>query len=356
MPFVRPTLTELNDRIAADVSSRLPGADALLRRSFVGTLARAQAGAAHGLHGFLRFAADQVFPDSAEAEFLDRWGAIWGVVRKPPQAATAPITITGTDAAVIPAGSLLARGDGVEYATDGEVTIVAGTASATVTASIAGADGNAATATSVSFVSPIVGVDGTAAMTGDGATGGNDLETDASLRGRVLARIQAPPHGGAGHDYHAWALSKEDHGIDVTRAWVADREMGPGSATVRFMMDTTYADGLPLQADVDAVAAFVETVRPVTAEVHVVAPIAVPVTFRISGLNPATSAVKDAIEAELKDLILREATPGGTILVTHIREAISLAAGEHDHRLLAPVQDIVSSLGRITTFAGIDWL
>jgi len=355
MPFARPTLAQIAERIASDLESRLPGADARLRRSVLSVIGRTEAGAVHGLYGYGDFIARQVFPDTAESEFLDRWAAVWGITRKPAWPASGTVTATGTDGAVIPAGSALQRGDGRRYLTSADATIVAGTADLTVTAEEAGADGNAAVGTKLTFVSPIADIEGTATVAGDGLIQGSDQEGDATVLARTLGRIQEPPHGGAAHDYVAWALDRDAHGIDVTRAWERAGEYGPGSVTVRLVMDDTYPDGIPAQADLDAVAAYIATVKPKTAKVYVVAPVSTPIAFTIAGLDPATQAVRDAIEAELRDLIDREAAPGQTLLVSHVREAISVAAGEADHRLVLPAADVVLAPGAIAAFGSLSW-
>ncbi len=87
----------------------------------------------------------------------------------------------------------------------------------------------------------------------------------------------------------------------------------------------------------------------------VVAPIAVPLNFTISGLNPSNQTVKDAIAAELADLLAREAAPGGTILISHIREAISVAAGEYDHVLTSPSANVTHTTGQIAVMGTITW-
>jgi hypothetical protein len=69
MPFQRPTLTQLIERLLADMSGRMVGVDgAVLRRSVLGALARAEAGAAHELHGHLEWISEQVIIDTADAE------------------------------------------------------------------------------------------------------------------------------------------------------------------------------------------------------------------------------------------------------------------------------------------------
>lgn len=355
MPFSRPTLTQINEQLGADIESRLPGADSQLRRSFLNVLARTMAGGLHGLYGFIAFIFDQVFPDTAESEFLERWGGIWGIGRKPAWPASGDVNITGTNGTIIPAGTIMQRGDAAEFETSAEVTIAGGTATATVTASDPGEAGNSDAGTTLNMVSPIAGAQSAATVAESGLIGGSDAESDASLRDRLLTRIQEPPHGGAQHDYLAWAKDKDEHGIDVTRVWIYPQELGIGTLTVRFMMDDAYADGIPLAADVTALQAYIDGVRPVTADVTVAAPVAVPIVFEISGLDPATDSVKAAIEAELADLVRREAEPGGTLLLTHIQEAVSIAAGETDHVLVAPAANVVSATAEISTYGSVTW-
>ena len=352
MPFARPDLPTLIDRVGGDIEARLPGADARVRRAVTHVLARVLAGASHGLHGHLDWLSQQILPDTADAEHLARWASIWGVTRRAAVAATGTVDFAGTNGAVVPAGTLLQTSSGVGYATDAEVTIAAGVATAAVTASTAGAAGNLEAGATLQLVAPIAGIQSQGTVTGDGLIGGADTEDDDSLRARLLTRIQEPPHGGARHDYEAWALAAH---ADVTRAWVYPNELGLGTVTVRVMADDATADGIPLQAVVDAVQAYIDVVRPVTADVTVVAPIAVPLNLTISGLTPNTAAVQAAITAELIDLIRREAQPGGTLLLSHIREAISIAAGETDHVLISPVADVTHSSGQIATLGVITW-
>lgn len=351
MPYQRPTLTDLIDLSETDIEARLPGADARMRRSNLNVLARVLAGGEHGLYGFIDWASKQILPDTAEAEVLDRHANVWGVIRTAASFASGNVTFAGTDGVVIPAATKLKRSDGSEYTTSSEVTIASGAATAVVTADTQGSAGNADAAGAISLISPIAGVTTQATVAAGGLTGGADAETDASLRARVLTRIQQPPHGGAGFDYVTWALEQPG----VTRAWVYPQELGLGTVSVRFMMDDTYVDGIPLAADVTALQTAIDLVRPVTADVTVVAPVAVPLNITTLSLTPSSSTVQAAVEAEIADLILRAAEPGTTIKISHIREAVSIAAGETDHALTDPSADITHTTGQIAVVGTYPW-
>jgi len=353
MPFQRPTLPDLIAQGEAEIEASLPGADASLRRTVLGVLVRVFAGAVHGLYGFLAWLALQLFTDTVEEDGLIRRAGIWNILTKAGGYAAGNVDFTGTDTTLIAKDTKLRRADGIEYLTTAEVTINAGVATAPVKAILAGTAGLADAGLAVNLVSPIAGVNSAATVAAGGLVGGVDQESVEGLRTRLKQRIQEPPHGGADFDYETWA--KENLG--VTRAWAYPLELGIGTVTVRFMMDDTYADGIPLAGDVTTVQDYIDAVRPVTVKgLYVVAPVAVPLNLTITGLNPATGAVKDAIESELTDLIKREAVPGGPILISHIREAISIAAGESDHALTVPAADVTHTTGQIATMGAITWV
>lgn len=348
MSFDRPDLATLIERAEADIETLLPDADATVRRTVLYVLARILAGGLHGLYGYLDWLAVQLFPDTCETTFLDRWASLWGVARTAATTATGSAAFTGTSGSVIPAGTALTRADGAEYVTTAEATLADGQAVAAVAASEAGADGNTGSGTLLTLSSPVEGVNATA--TAGELAGGADAETDTSLRSRLLARIQQAPHGGADFDYVTWALEV----AGVTRAWVYPQELGAGTVTVRFMMDATYSDGIPLEADVAAVQDYIDALRPVTVDLWVVAPTPVALNPTIK-LSPNTAAVRAAVEAELADLIMREAEPGGTVLISHLREAVSIAVGESDHELSSPTANVGHNTGEICVLGEITW-
>lgn len=348
MPFKRPTLAELVEQIETDIDSRLPDAGAKARRSVLGVLARAVGGVGHLLFGYLGWLSKQVFVHSAEAAYLDLHGRVWGIPRKAAAAATGDVTITGTAGTTVPAGTELLAVDGRRYTVTVDTLVEPAGAAVPVAATVSGLAGNATAGLALTLQTPLPGVESRAVVAAGGLSGGADEEQDEPYRGRILARIQQPPAGGAPHDYVAWALEV----AGVGQAWCYARELGAGTVTVR-ILDSDGA--IPDATLLAAVAAHIETVRPVGPEITVVAPLAVAMDVEIAGLNPATAEVKAAVEAELVDLLRREAFPGGTILVSHIREAISLAAGETDHQLIAPAADVVHGVGEIATLGQITW-
>jgi len=349
MPFARPSLPDLIARAAADIEAGLPGTDARLRRSNLAVLARMHAGAVHGLYGYLDWLAHQLMIDTSETVFLDRQASIWGVRRVPAAFASGLVSVTGTSGVVVPAGTGMQRSDGVAYTTTADATLASGAALVPVAAVDAGLAGNAAAGTQMAFVQPVAGVASAGVVAAGGLVQGADRETDDALRARTLARVQQAPMGGAQADYVAWALEVPG----VTRAWCYPLEGGPGKVVVRFVRDADTSL-IPDAAEVAAVQAYIDERRPVCAQVTVAAPVADALAMSIQ-LTPNTAAVRAAVQAELADVIRREAVPGGTLLLSHLREAISVAAGETNSVLTAPTADVAHAAGHMPVLGTITW-
>lgn len=343
MPFARPTLTEIIDRVIADIGSRVVGLDsAVLRRSLLGILGRAESGAAHQLYGYIDWVARQAIPDTAEKEWLERWARIWGITRKQATFASGPVTFTGSDGSPVPDGTIVQRQDGLQYSAQSAATITGGTVNVTVQAAVAGALGNTPATTRLVLLQPVVGVQSTVTVATGGLEGGEDVETDERLLARLLQRIQEPPQGGSVADYVQWALEVPG----VTRVWVTPLAMGAGTVGVQFVTDDDPDGIIPGPAKVAEVQAYIDSKRPVTAEVFVTAPVADPLDMTIK-LNPNTPAVRAAVTAELADVIARDAAPGQPILISRLREAVSIAAGEADNQITTPTANVTPAAGHI---------
>lgn len=365
MPLSRPSLSELIGRAQADIEGRLPGADAKVRRTNLNVIGRVIAGLAHGLYGFLEIGVRQWFVDQADEENVNVHASMW--LEKPiiaAEYAVGAVTLPGSNGAVLEAGAQFTRSDGVLYESTSAATVSGGVATVPLSAVEAGQAGNALPGVKLQLTKTAPGFDSTATVVGDGMTGGADVESAESRQKRVLERMRRTPMGGAAYDYIAWM--KEVPG--TTRMWVYPKEMGRGKVTVRFMRDND-PDPFPSSAVLDDMFAYLDERCNVGMEVIAVAPIANPVNYEIR-LIPDTPAIRAAVEAELRDLHQREATPGGNyfdpevmlmrqggkLLVSHMREAISIAEGEVDHELLAPTEDVTSTTGHLPTFGGITWV
>ncbi|QXI13221.1 baseplate J/gp47 family protein [Pseudomonas zeae] len=346
MPFEIPSLPVLIKRTQSDLAS-----DAL-RQSDAQVLARTLGGAVYGLYGYLDWIAQQILPDKADDSTLERIAALrLNQPRKPAQAAKGSVRFTATLGAVLDVDTLLQSTDGRTYKVTAARIARNGINTTTVAALEAGSLGNADTGLTLSLVQPIAGIlSNTFVVLAPGLTGGVAEESLESLRSRVIRSYRLIPHGGSAQDYETWAL--ECPGI--TRAWCRGNFLGPGTVGV-FVMRDDDLQPIPNEQQLADVLAYIEPLRPVTADVRVLAPVQVLVNYKLR-ITPDTSAVRAAIESQLRDLHNREAGLGETLLLSHISEAISSATGETDHRLDTPSADVTAAANQLLTFGGIEWL
>jgi len=348
MPYNRSLPTETLARIEAEIRLRLPGADPQLRFSVEAVIARMLAMASYEMDGYIEWCMRQMLPTTCDVETLPLHGFLWDIPRLASSYATGEVKFTGTNGSIIPAGTALRRTGGQEYTLDADVTIASGEGIGEITAITSGTAGNALAGTSISLMSPIPGVQSAAAVEAPGLTGGANIEDPEAWRTRIVERIQRPPHGGNEADYIAWA--KQVPG--VTRVWVYPNQLGRGSVYLQFVMDEKVGGIIPSAPEVELVQEHIDVLRPVTNDLTVAAPVAIAQNFEIN-LSPNSASVRAAVTAELEDLIRRESVPGGTLLLSHISEAISIASGEADHVLVAPTANIERDFGEITVIGSI---
>jgi len=357
--FTRPSLVESRDEARAAYAAALAGTDPFLRRGLLPAFPHVDAAMVQDLHAHVDWIALQASALYATGIDLDLLhGRLWGVERKPAGFASGAASFTGTDGAQVLTGAALTGSDGLAFTVTAGGTVAGGTVTVTVTADAAGADGNRDAGAALTLTSPPAGIDPAGAAAAGGLTGGTDVEPDGAMgvrehyRGRILERIQQPPHGAALFDYPVWAKTV----AEVTDAWAAENEQGRGSVTVRVMTYGATGDGIPAAGTLTAVAAVLEDLRPPGIELFVAAPVAVPLDVTIADLTPDTPSVRAAVEAELAALIRRIAAPGVTVPVSRIWEAVSIASGETSHDLTAPAASVTHAVGEIPVMGTVSYV
>jgi len=347
--FTTPTISEIEQRVLSDINNALPGQNASIRFTPLNALAQALIGSVYELYGFQEFIARQTNVLDCEDENLDKWGNTFGIIRKIPTYASGTVTFSGLAASPIPAGTVVQSASGLQFATTASYVIGAGSVVANVKALDVGVDYNYSAGTSLSLVSSLSGIN--TAVTVISTFGGTSAETDDEYRARIKLRIQNPPMGGNKTDYIQWALSQPG----VTRAWSYPLEGGAGTVTVRFVMDETYSNGIPVSGDVTSMQTYLNTVKPITATVVAAAPTPVSLNITVTGLSPNTTEVKNNAIAEITEMLKRKGQPGGTIRLSWIWDAISLATGTDYHRVTSPSADVTYTTGQIPVLGVITW-
>lgn len=347
MPFEKPSISELRERIIADIEL-YTGQSASQRGDMYFPIAMAHAGACYGLHGHLDYNRDQLFDDTADDEALLARAAEFGIYQIVAAHAEGTASIEGSNGYPIPAETLYQHGDIIVRVTT-DAVVAAGEAVIHLRALAGGTAGNLQAGTVLTAMSTLPGINSQATVIE--FSGGADIESVDRVRERLSNRRKNPPMGGNADDYVAWA--KEAH-VDVTRAWCYKNENGAGTVVVRFVTDN-LATPIPTSTHITAVYNYIDAIRPAgMAGFDVGVIVAKPLNITFTSVSPDTVAVRGAIEAELDDMVRREATPGGTVLLSHIREAISIANDEHDYTITLNA-NITSAPNELIVLGTITW-
>lgn len=323
MPWPRPSVETIYERVKADMESRVTSGVKIPRVSLLGVMALTFAGATHLTYGFLVWLSKQLFVDTATTFGLERWGNILGLPRLAATYTTGVVSFTGTNGFTIAAGFEFTNSDGYAYTTD-EAFTIGSTTSVTATA----IDSSSLYNCSDSYMtvsSPSGDVDSTVTVL-SGFDDGRDIETKEAWILRLLFRFQNPPSSGNAADYVRWA--REINGVG--KAWCLPLFSGDGTVAVvvatedlEAVAGSIYSDAIP----------HIDEKKPIPADLLVMNASPQAVDFFIT-MSPSNAALQTAVEDNLRSLILLEAGPGETfeIPLSHIRRAIA-AAGPYDYEL-----------------------
>ncbi len=373
MPFSRPTLNQLLALVAADVASAKPGADALLRFGNLQTISKMLAGLAYLHYGYEDWIAKQCVPFTATDEFLEGWAALKNVFRKPATVWTGTTLFTGcTPLTLIFSGTPVVRGDGKTYTSTATATVDGGgNATVPIRADETGAASNNDIGIILTLGVAITGIQSNSAVASVTAEGVN-LESDDSLRARMLEAYREPAMGGAVADYIIWATQIPA----VTRAWCKPNGFGAGTVIVYFMMDEAESlhGGFPqgtngvaaaetrdtaATGDQLIVANYIYPLQPVTALVYSYAPANNAVAFTINNSAGWSIDTKNAVEAAMADVFFRLGSVGGVYMpdgstageidLNEFEVAISSVPGTGGFVIAIPSGNITSADGFLPT-------
>lgn len=383
MPFARPSLGDLWNRIGAQWRALYPGADTNVKNSPDRAVVAVIARSTDEDLTFVEWLALQLFPFSAAAEYLERWAAFKGLKRQGAPQATGQIAFTGAvPGSTALAGTEMQDPNGVRVSLVLDCVVAGdGTATANATAETGGEAGNLGPGVVMTFVGTPAGFPDTGLVVNNGGvgfSGGAAAEGDPQLALRTQRRYSQPSFGGNQHDWENAALAV----AGVTRVFSAAAVPTPGAVSLYPLFDAIRVNGIPVGTDawfrpgtgpsagtggtgdqravLDALlGAGTLTPRPVCAHVYVRAftPVAQAVT--ISGLAASTDGAKAAIAAEIAKMLVAKppetAAQGYTIYREWYSAAIAQAAGVRNFDLPVPAADIVVPAGSLLVPGVITW-
>lgn len=344
MAFIVPNLQLIRDKLLRDLKNVLPDADVTPDSDFY-VRATSVASAVEGLYEHQKWIVRQIFPDTADAEYLYLHAAVRGLTLKQGVPARGKLQVRGQPGAAIPEGLQAKRADGVMYRTTGAAQMpAAGVIDVPAEATAIGRNGNAVDGMSVTLQAAPVGLDSSAALLS--MRGGVEKETDGELLARLLELIRRPPAGGNRYDYRRWAMEVEG----VTDAFVYPLRRGLGTVDVAVVS----GDGLPSQDTVDRVRLHIDDVRPVTAKGFLVVvptlrvlPMDIQVALQGTTLEAATAGAKKALQDQFLQL-----APGAAWIRSQSEAHISNVSGVRDRRIISPASNVIPTVNADV----IEWL
>ncbi|WP_175892396.1 baseplate J/gp47 family protein [Burkholderia cepacia] len=330
-----PTLlaADIRDTLLRDIQNLQPEADVgsdsdyFVRASAVGS-------AVEGLYQHQLWVAKQIFPDTADDDYVILHARLRGIYRKAARASSGSGVVTGAVGTDVASGLSAKYQDGTVYTTTTGGQIGAdGTLAVDIVAAVAGAAGDRAAGDKLTITVPPANVN--AAVTIVSMTNGTDIETIASLLARLLQKIRRPPAGGNRYDYWQWAMEVEG----VSAAYVYPLRRGPGTVDIVIASST----GAPSDDVVAATQAHIDDLRPVTAKNSLVLKPTIVWYDVVAQVALTGISFPDAQVAVFKALMAYDGTiaPGDKIVKSRIEAVITDVSGVADRLVETPVANIV---------------
>ncbi len=264
----------------------------------------------------------------------------FGLTRKAGAVATAEVTFSGEAGVTIPAGSIFATSDGLQYDLAEDVVLDAqGAGGGILTAQEAGGRYNVAAGV---IDRMLVNPPGVTSFRVGAAANGVDVESDKALVGRYYDRLQRPVTSGNANHYRQWAL--EVPGVGEAR--VTSLVHGPGTVGIT-LVDETFGPVEP--GVVETVINHIEEERPVGIQVppYVVSATALTVSVTAT-VRPGPAADIDAVQAAF-----RAALEGYLVALVREQYAQTHDAAEEDRGYRLSYNRVAATL--MTTAGVVDY-
>ena len=283
----------------------------------------------------------QSFPQTAAGVYLDRHGAMRGIVRQASSRATGQLTFrlsnAQTGAVSVETGTVCMTEGAIRFRTTEDGTIPAGETSVTVAAEAveAGSSGNVGAGTVHVLTACPVAV--TAVTNEKAFTGGLSEETDEELRQRILDSFQRLPNGANAAWYELTACRHEG----VAAAKAVGKARGAGTVDVY----VSAPDGIPSEKLLTELQTVFQKSREIAVNVQVKAPTAATVNVAVTvktAEGTDFAKVKTAVEADLAEQFNGKLLGRG-VKLAELNSRIYALPGVENCHITAPSADLAAN-------------
>nr|WP_057928427.1 baseplate J/gp47 family protein [Burkholderia ambifaria] len=324
-------LDEIRDDQLREIKNLLPDADTGTDSDFH-VRASGVASAVEGLYAYQQWQTRQIFPDTADSEFLLRHAAMYRMSLKPAVSASGTLRVSGVVGAAVPSG-LQFNVDAIGYTTTSSSKIGAdGTAIVTAAANVTGSAANITQPVTVQLMSVPTGIQSQATLLT--MVGGLEIESYSQLLARLLDRLRNPPGGGRVSDYRRWAMEVPG----ITAAYVFPHRIAIGRVDVAVVS----GDGLPSADEIQAVQFNIDLNRPAACRgVTVFGPEIVTVDhlIRASLVGISTDQCEEALAKPFANYY-STLEPGATVIKSKLEAIVDGTAGVTDRVMVNPTANV----------------
>ena len=338
---------------AYEANDAFPGCDPREPNSFMAVTGRVHGEVVFDTYLYQRSLADELMIDTAQ-DWLPRHANTYGVPRIPAQKVIGPVIFQGAPNLPLPADIEFVADDGTQWiALAGGETDNTGLATLQVIAEVAGIAGNRVAGTELTIISTVLGLQlQKVTVCAGGLAGGDDIEDFELWRGRILARKRKQGQAGNVADYLGWA---SDAGVASAYTQVVPRWAGPTVHAI-FIAMPNPAGGAPLvptAAQVAAVQATVDAVRPITDQPVVIAgtPDIIAPTLALAKDTVANRALANAAFAAF----LTTVPIGGLLDQSRLEDAI-IQATNSGVELTSPAANVQAEPGQLLTAGALTFV
>jgi uncharacterized phage protein gp47/JayE len=209
MPHLIPSVSDIRDTILRDIKNQRPDEDTGPDSDYF-VRASSVASAARGIYQDQQWIARQIFPDTADHDFLLMHASLRNLSPKPATPAGGKLQVSGTPKSAVPVGLSFSYANGQTGITlmsgaigDDGLLVVDAQAITPGTAS------NTTDSTPATLTQAPAGISSGAILLS--MTGGTDTESDDDLLNRLLELIRRPPAGGNKYDLRCTGNSGHSH-------------------------------------------------------------------------------------------------------------------------------------------------